>query len=363
MHGNRAGGEPGIEPGAPGSFRAPWWLKNSHLHTMYAALRGRLARRPRYRRERWDAPDGDFVDIDFLETTLRETGAPLLVLFHGLEGSSASHYATAFAREAAALGWRFAVTHFRGCSGEPNRLARAYHSGDSEEIAWLLARFRARSGGAPLLAAGVSLGGNALLKWLGEAGEAAQGVVAAAAAVSAPLDLRVCGDALALGFNRVYTRMFLKTMKAKSEAKLLSHPGIFDGAAMRAACNLRQFDDAVTAPLHGFRGVDDYWSRASARPWLPRVAVPTLVLNALDDPFVPAEALPEPDLLPACVTAEFPRHGGHVGFVSGAFPGRLDWLPRRVLRHFHACALRPDHAAPMHVANAAQSAFLPTRTY
>jgi predicted alpha/beta-fold hydrolase len=314
-------------------------------------MRGRLAARPRYRRERWDAPDGDFIDVDFLDG---EAGAPLLVLFHGLEGSSASHYTTAFAREAAALGWRYAVAHFRGCSGEPNRLGRAYHSGDSEELAWMLARFNALAGRSPLFAVGISLGGNALLKWLGEAGAAAHDVVAAAAAVSAPLDLRLSGDALARGFNRVYTRMFLKTMKRKSEAKLAAHPGLFDAQRMRAARNLRQFDDAVTAPLHGFRDVDDYWTRASARPWLACIAVPTLLLNALEDPFVPPEALPDPDMLPACVTAEFPPRGGHVGFVTGAFPGRLDWLPRRVLRHFHAAAVRPDHAA--HVQPAAGGA-------
>ena len=277
----------------------------------------------------------------------------MLALFHGLEGSSASHYATAFARETAALGWRLAVVHFRGCSGEANRLARAYHSGDSAEIDWLLARLKASCRSAPLCAAGVSLGGNALLKWLGESGEGARSHVAAAAAVCAPLDLRLAGDALGVGFNRIYTRMFLATMKAKSEAKLAAHPGRFDAAAMRAARNLREFDDAVTAPLHGFRDVDDYWTRASARPWLPRIAVPTLLINALDDPFVPVAALPEADMLPACISAEFPEHGGHVGFVSGAFPGRLDWLPRRVLRHCLAAAVRPDHAAALGATNGA----------
>jgi predicted alpha/beta-fold hydrolase len=282
------------------------------------------------------------VDVDFAGDP---ASAPLLVLFHGLEGGSASHYASAFAQHAASRGWRLAVPHFRGCSGEMNRLPRAYHSGDSEEIAWLLARFRLMQGDAPLFAAGVSLGGNALLKWLGEAGVAARSVLAAAAAVSAPLDLRISGDALALGFNRVYTRMFLRTMKAKGEAKLARHAGIFDGAAMRRSRTLREFDNVVTAPLHGFRDTDDYWCRASAKPVLGGIAVPTLLINALDDPFVPTAALPERKTLPAWVRAEFPGHGGHVAFVSGAFPGHLGWLPRRVT-DFLGDAVRSDHARP-----------------
>ena len=306
-------------------------MQNRHFHTIYASLRGRFAPAPVYRRERWDSPDGDFIDVDFLDGP---SDAPLLVLFHGLEGGSASHYARSFARESARRGWRFAVPHFRGCSGEMNRLPRAYHSGDSAEIEWLLARFGSTAGDAPLYAMGVSLGGNALLKWLGESGPVAGDRVRAAASISAPLDLRISGDALGAGFNRVYTRMFLATMKAKSEAKLARHQGIFDGAAMRRSRTLREFDNVVTAPLHGFRDTNDYWARASARPLLSGIAIPTLILNALDDPFVPVSALPDPALLPPCVTAEFPAQGGHAGFVSGSFPGHLDWLPQRVFRYF-----------------------------
>ena len=309
-------------------------MKNRHAHTIFAALRGRFQRKPAYRRERWETPDGDFVDVDMLGD---DADMPMVVLFHGLEGGSGSHYAVAFAREAARRGWRFAVPHFRGCSGEINRLPRAYHSGDSAEVGWMLERFHVLAGRAPLFAAGVSLGGNALLKWLGERGAAAATVVSAAAAVSAPLDLRISGDALGVGFNRLYTRMFLKTMQAKGAAKLARHPGSFDGAAMQRARTLRDFDNVVTAPLHGFRDTDDYWTRASSLPLLAGISVPTLVINALDDPFVPPAALPDPARLPACVRAEFPKHGGHVGFVNGAFPGNLGWLPRKVLDHFNGC--------------------------
>ena len=306
-------------------------MQNPHVHTIYAALRGRFQKNPAWHRERWDTPDGDFVDVDFLGS---DSNAPLVVLFHGLEGGSRSHYAVAFARAAMQRGWRFALPHFRGCSGEPNRLARAYHSGDSAEIGWMLRRFREQSGVATIFAAGVSLGGNALLKWLGESGAGAGAIVRAAAAVSAPLDVRISGDALGSGFNLVYTRMFMKSLQAKSADKLARHPGIFDGAAMWRARTLREFDNVVTAPLHGFVDTDDYWRRASARPGLVNIVLPTLLINALDDPFVPPAALPDAALLPSCVTAEFPVHGGHVGFVNGAFPGHLDWLPRRVLGYF-----------------------------
>jgi predicted alpha/beta-fold hydrolase len=233
-------------------------------------------------------------------------------------------------------GWRGAVVHFRGCSGEANRLPRAYHSGDAAEIDWMLRRLRAGNGDAPLYAIGVSLGGNALLKWLGEQGAAASQVVGAAAAVSAPLDLMAAGDALGRGFNLVYTRVFLNTLKRKSIAKLAVHPELYEAALVRSARTLRAFDNVVTAPLHGFRDTDDYWTRASSKPWLTRIAVPTLLVNARNDPFLPEAALPLEDEVSPAVTREFPTEGGHVGFVSGRFPGHLEWLPRRIiefLRH------------------------------
>jgi len=283
-----------------------------------------------WKRERWDTPDGDFIDIDRLSGA---AGAPLVVLFHGLEGSSASHYAGALARELEHRGWRGAVVHFRGCSGEPNRLPRAYHSGDAEEIGWILRRFAAESRGAPLFAAGVSLGGNALLKWRGEDAESKH-VPLAAAALSAPVDLMAAGDALGRGFNLVYTRAFLATMRRKAEEKLARFPGLFDGDAMRRADTLRAFDDVVTAPLHGFRDTDDYWTRASAKPVLRGIRVPTLLLNARNDPFLPAAALPGTADVSTAVRLEFPDEGGHAAFVGAPFPGNIDWMPRRVTAFF-----------------------------
>ncbi len=313
----------------PGPYRAPRWLPGGNAQTLYAALFARVPR-PAVRRERWDAPDSDFVDVDRVDGP---RDAPLLALFHGLEGSTASHYARALLAAARERGWRAALPHFRGCSGELNRLPRAYHSGDSAEIDWILRRLAAESD-APLYAAGVSLGGNALLKWLGEHGVAARSVVRAAAAVSAPVDLTAAGNALERGFNMLYTRNFLGTMKRKSALKLERFPDLFDRERVARSRTLREFDDLVTAPLHGFRDVADYWLRASAKPVLAGIAVPTLVLNARNDPFLPAAHLPHPGEASASVRLEFPATGGHVGFVSGPFPGRYDWLPRRIVAFF-----------------------------
>jgi predicted alpha/beta-fold hydrolase len=315
----------------PSPYRAPAWLPGGHAQTIWPVLRKGAP--PPYRRERWDTPDGDFIDVDWLEA-MQGTDAPLVVLFHGLEGSSASHYAGALMRALAQRGWAGAVPHFRGCSGEANRLPRAYHSGDSAEIDWILRRQRARFPRRMIFAAGVSLGGNALLKWAGEQEAAARGAVQAVAGVCAPLDLTAAGQALQQGFSLVYAKRFLVTLKAGSEAKLARFPDLFDGRRMRAAKTLYDFDDAVTAPLHGFRDAADYWRRASSKPWLPGIRLPALVINALNDPFLPRQALPGAKEVSASVTLEYPAGGGHVGFVSGAFPGHLDWLPQRLLAFF-----------------------------
>ena len=323
-------------------YSAPWWLPGGHTQTLYAAL---AVPRPRvaYRRERWDTPDGDFIDLDWVARDrglrIEDRGeTPLVVLFHGLEGSSRSHYAVALMAAVRDAGWRGVVAHFRGCSGEPNRFARAYHSGDTQEIDWIVRRFRAQNAATPLFATGVSLGGNVLLKWLGDYGESAAGIVDAAAAISVPLDLMATGNALAQGFNLVYTRNFLATLRTMSLAKLERFPGLYDANAVRATRTLREFDDLVTAPLHGFKDTDDYWTRASSKPGLKNIRVPTLILNAKNDPLVPAPALPRAGEVSAVVTLEQPEQGGHASFVSGRFPGNLDWLPRRVLEFFGARA-------------------------
>ena len=281
------------------------------------------------RRERLETPDGDFIDLDWIDG---DAHAPLVVLFHGLEGSSRGHYAVSLLAAIKHQGWRGVVPHFRGCSGEANRLPRAYHSGDSAEIDWILRHLKNANPAIPLYAAGVSLGGNALLKWLGEQQHNAIHVVQAAVAISAPVDLAAAGRALDQGFNKfTYTRHFLRTLKHKAERKFQQHRLTLNRATIRAADTLYQFDDAYTAPIHGFRDADDYWQQASSKPWLLQIQVPTLLLNALNDPFLPAAALPRADQVSPCVIREFPEQGGHAGFVSGPFPGNLDWLPARIL--------------------------------
>ena len=307
------------------NYHAPFWLPSGHLQTIYPAL---CIAKPEvaFRRERWNTPDGDFIDVDFVDG---KPGKPFVVLFHGLEGSSNSHYARSLMADVAARGWSGAVPHFRGCSGEPNRAPRFYHSGDADEIDWVVRRLQSGSKGK-FYAVGVSLGGNALLRWLGESQHRAESVDAACS-VSAPLDLAHGGKTLSRGVNLLYTRMFLQTLKPKCAAKLKQFPGLFDGAAMLAARDLYAFDNVITAPLHGYRNTEDYWDRASAKHVLTDITVPTLVLNAQNDPFLPGRYLPR-RAAPG-VVLDYPLTGGHVGFVVGQLPGRLDWLPQRLM-HF-----------------------------
>ena len=259
----------------------------------------------------------------------------MLVLFHGLEGCSRSHYALATMRAAADRGWRALVPHFRGCSGGPNRLPRAYHSGDSDEGDWILRRVRQRFPAGKLHAVGISLGGNMLAKWLGERGTDAS-FVTAAASVGSPLDLAAGGAALSRGVNMVYTRMFLATLKDKAVAKTRRFPGLASIETINASRDLYDFDNAYTAPAHGFRDTNDYWARASGKPWLRAVEAPLLVLNARNDPFVPAASLPLPQEVSRHVLLEQPQDGGHVGFALGPFPGDLGYLPQRLLRFFES---------------------------
>ncbi len=322
-------------------YSAPRWLPGGHLQTIYPA---KLIPAPTVdlARERWDAPDGDFVDVDLLAG---QPGRPLLLMFHGLEGSSSSHYARAMLAHLASLGWSGVVPHFRGCSGELNRAPRFYHSGDADEIDWILrrmARHPLAQQACAFYAAGVSLGGNALLRWLGTRGEDTQ-FIDAAAAISAPLDLAAGGATLSRGFNLIYTHSFLRTLKPKCLAKLAQFPGLFDRERMLAARDLYEFDNVVTAPLHGFRDTNDYWHRASAKHVLGGIRVPTLVLNARNDPFLPPQYLPAS--ASDAVILEYPAEGGHVGFATGWLPGALDWLPRRIVRFLIAQARDGDVAA------------------
>jgi predicted alpha/beta-fold hydrolase len=314
---------------------APCWTPGGQLQTLVPTIVGRyLQPLPvHWTRERLFTPDHDFIDVDWSGRS-EHPGAPRLILFHGLEGSSSSHYVRAFATVAAALGWSFAIPHFRGCSGALNLAPRAYHAGDYQEVAWMLEQLT-RDHAGPVYAVGVSLGGNALLQWAAHRsrGDVAGPGVRALCALSAPLDLAACGDAIDHGLNqRIYGRYFLKTMKEKARLKAAQYRGLFNLEAIEQASTLRTFDHFFTAPLHGFSGVDDYWSRASSGSQLRHIGLPSLVVNALNDPLVPAQSLTPPADCSSAVTVWRPRDGGHVGFGAGgqcAFASRvLAWLAR-----------------------------------
>ena len=302
----------------PDIERPPFWLRGGHSQTIVPSVWAQkyLPTAEGQVRERWRTPDDDFIDVDRINAT--SDGRPLIVLFHGLEGSSSSHYAKAFSAFAVQRELSFAVPHFRGCSGELNLKPRAYHSGDHVEIDWILKRLKAESPRRHLLVVGVSLGGNALMRWAAEHGHLARNVATAIAAVSAPLDLRAAGEAIGAGLNRqIYTRMFLRTMKPKALKKLQQHPGLFDKGKMLSANSLYEFDNAFTAPVHGFANTEDYWQRASAKPLLNEIRVPALLVNAKNDPFIPENSLPtERDVSRSFVTLCQPQNGGHVGFPS-----------------------------------------------
>ena len=314
-------------PKPSGEYKPTFWLLGGHLQTLYPYF---FAPRPKlaYRRERWELPDGDFLDLDWMDNAAEQ---PLLVVFHGLEGDSRGYYVLALMQQAQLLGWRGVAVNFRGCSGEPNRLPRAYFAGDSAEIGYVLTRLRQQFPHDTMFSVGFSLGANALLLWLGEQGERALAIIQAAAGISAPLDLTAAGNALDRGLNRwIYTRHFLKTLKRTALQKLKRFPGIYDADKVRVATTLREFDDVVTAPLHGYAGTDDYWHRASSLPGLARISVPTLVLNARNDPFVPGSSLPARYQVSAAVTLDFPDYGGHVGFPSGLRGANGNWLSKRI---------------------------------
>ena len=348
---------------------APWWLPGGHAQTLYGSL---VVRHHHifFIRERVETPDGDFLDFDWAgpglfsdrkadggaiqhDPQLRDTAArrwvrdddrrqmeyladtPALVLFHGLEGSSRSHYAQSVAQYFRARGWLTVIAHFRGCSGFPNRMARAYFSGDSTDIGFMLDTVRQRAPQARWHAAGISLGGNAMLKYLGEV-ESDAAWLRAAAAVSVPLDLVACGQSLSetrVG-RQLYCRHFLRTMRPKVLDKARRFPGTIDALRLAHARSLREFDDLYTAPMHGYRNALDYWTRASSKPRLKTIAVPTLVLNARNDPFVPAPSLPGSHECSDAILLHQPAQGGHAAFVCGPVPGHLNWLPARLARFF-----------------------------
>lgn len=303
------------------AYSPAWWLPGPHARTMW----GRFFRRTpplETRVERWETDDGDFIDLVRLDAP---PGRPHLVILHGLEGTARSHYARGLLLEAVRRGWAADLLMFRGCSGEPNRAPRFYHSGDTGDLDAVARRLLANDATSPLLFVGVSLGGNVLLKWLGERGKSVDPRVTAAAAVSAPFDLARASRHIDRGFSRVYQRHFLHSLRKKALAKLGQYPELVSRERVRSARTLYEFDDIVTAPVHGFTDAGDYYARSSSIRFLSRIRVATLLLSAVDDPFLPSEVLEQVrDVARGnpYLEAEFLAKGGHVGFVSGQNPFR-----------------------------------------
>lgn len=308
------------------NFNPAWWCPGPHLQTVWRRLYGEIPT-VTLRRERWETPDDDFLDLDFFDPDPMTAGGepvPTVLCFHGLEGSSRAKYILGMLREAHRLGWRGAALNFRSCSGEINRQRRFYHSGETTDIDWVVRRLIERFPGSPFFLIGFSLGGNVLLKWLGEQGEKAPDPVRGAVAISVPFDLAEAARNIDRGFSRIYGKVFLRTLKVKALIKERQYPGLVDPACVRRIASFAEFDDQVTAPVHGFRDGVDYWTSTSSKKFLDAIRRPVLLINAQNDPFLPRECLPFKIVAQSkWLTADFPSSGGHTGFVGGPSPWKV----------------------------------------
>ena len=313
-------------------YQSPWWLPGGHLQTLYPYL---FLKKPRryFERIREYLPDGDFLDFDWIN---REKTTPTVVILHGLEGNSQSHYVTSLTDRIIEFGWRSAVVHFRGCSGEANNLPRAYHSGDSSEIDNILTIINRQTSGSVFFV-GYSLGGNVLVNWLGRNSQNnidLNSRCKAFAAVSIPYNLVTSGIRLSNGITKFYGKHFTKSLKTKASKKIKRYKLDINLESIRECRTLMQFDDRFTAPIHGFNGVLDYWSKSSSQLVIQNVKSPLLILHSENDPFLPGN-----DLVNICegnsnVELRLLKHGGHTGFVTGPFPGNLNWLPNQLINYF-----------------------------
>ncbi len=312
-------------------FKPAWWLLNRHLQTVYPSMPWALRHRPELRREILELPDGDVTAVDWMiPATELPKSAPLLVILHGLEGSAKSSYAQMLMLGAYQRGWQSCVLNFRDCGDYRNRLPRRYHAGETNDIRYFLDLKKEQGFDGPVMAVGYSLGANVLLKYLGETG--ANTPLQAAAAVSVPFDLDKCSDALNHGFSKIYQLHLLKRMKNSVSNKFNQHTAAFDWSKAMNAKTFAEFDDAVTAPLHGFAGKDDYYGRCSSGQFLKDIQRPTLIINALDDPFMTPSIIPKEEQLGEHVSLEVSDAGGHVGYISGGTPWRPTYyLPERLL--------------------------------
>ncbi len=315
----------------PSEFRPARWLKHRHLQTIFPSLPWAWRHRPALRREILRLPDGDATAIDWLSAgDSLPKSAPLLVILHGLEGSADSSYARMLLQAAFERDWRPCVLHFRDCGDYRNPLPRRYHAGETGDVRHFLRRLHQQGQTGPIVAVGYSLGGNILLKYLGESRKDAR--LHAACAVCVPLDLYKCAEALNIGFSRFYQRYLLKRMKSSVQRKFDRHTAAFDWQRAMQADTFAEFDDVVTAPLHGFANMNDYYDKCSSAQYLRDIVRPTLIINALDDPFMTPGVIPHRDRLSGNVSLEIADAGGHVGFIEGGTSWRPKYyLPRRLL--------------------------------
>jgi predicted alpha/beta-fold hydrolase len=301
------------------AFLPAWWLRNPHLQTLWGKLVRKQPPAP-VETEFWPAPDGEDLEIHRLKAG---EGNPRLILLHGLEGSIRSHYAQGLLWQAHKRGWNADLLIFRSCGSVESTAPRMYHSGETTDIAWVVKKLCAEDPGAKVALVGVSLGGNVLLKYLGECGARIRSQIRAAVAISVPFDLEKSSRHIDRGFSRVYQWHFMKTLRRKAKAKLEQYPQLANRERVEAATTMFDYDDAMTAPVHGFQDASDYYSRSSSIHWLEEIAIPTLLLSAVDDPFLPAAVLDRVRDVArrnANLTIEFSARGGHVGFISGSNP-------------------------------------------
>lgn len=307
-------------------FKPAWWLPSSHLQTVWPVLCRPQVTGLQIERERLELPDGDFVDLDWVG---RNAQGPIVMLLHGLEGSIESHYAKGLLRALQQEGWRGVFMHFRGCSGEPNRLPRGYHSGETGDVKLVARIIKDREPNTPIAAVGVSLGGNVLLKWLGETGQ--DNPLAAAIAVSVPFELHKAAARVQQGVSRLYQWYFMKCLRSRLSYKLQVKPALVDMDNMFRVQTMYEFDNLITAPMHGFRDANEYYSTSSSRQYLSNIAVPTLILHAKDDPLMTEDVIPQSHELSPHIILEVSEGGGHVGFISGKFPWKPEyWLETRI---------------------------------
>ena len=323
------------------AFRHARWLRNRHAQTIYPSFPWAWRERPALRREVLKLPDGDETAVDWvIETEGTPKSAPLLIILHGLESSAESAYARMLMQAAANRQWRCCVLHFRDCGDYRNVLPRRYHAGETNDVRYFVAKLEREGQFGPMVAAGYSLGGNVLLKYLGES--AAGCPLKGAAAVCVPLNLHACADALNNGLSKGYQRYLLKRMKRAVSRKFNPHTAAFDWQRAMRAQTFAEFDDAVTAPLHGFASKDDYYDKCSSVRFLKSIERPTLIVNALDDPFMTPEVIPGTGELSEYVTLEVSEHGGHVGFIEGGPPWRPRfYLPERLIDFLEPLTAKP----------------------